>query len=115
MRNFHPRPIAAAVSEGAVGQNTKWSFELLASIPALAIKVPPLIASGPIRAYVAAAGIALGLVVVWAPFAVLGYPHGPHRLSNGRHPLFPPLVPEQPGLWAQMGEAVGAFPDFDPR
>ena len=32
----------------------------------------------------------------------------------GRHPRFPPLIPERLGLEAQMGEAVGAFPDFDP-
>ena len=31
----------------------------------------------------------------------------------GRHPLLSQLVPEL-GLWAQMGDAVAAFPDFDP-
>jgi hypothetical protein len=32
----------------------------------------------------------------------------------GRHPLFPKLVPELPGLYVQVGDEVVALPDFDP-
>jgi hypothetical protein len=32
----------------------------------------------------------------------------------GRHPLFPNLIPELPGLYAQVGEAVVALPTSTP-